>query len=93
MTAKLRAKNKGLAFDITETSFEIPVYCPILGIELKRTPIKASDCSPSLDRIDNSKGYIEGNVRVISRRANLLKSNMTYEECVLILKDLKSRIN
>lgn len=47
--------------------------------------------SPSLDRIDSSKGYVKGNVRVISARANMLKNNATVEELTLVLKDLKRR--
>jgi hypothetical protein len=32
--------------------------------------------SPSLDRITPSKGYVEGNCRVVSDKANRLKSNL-----------------
>ena len=42
-----------------------------------------------IDRIDSSKGYVKGNVRVISKRANTLKNNATIEELELVLKDLK----
>ena len=34
----------------------------------------------SLDRIDREKGYVPGNARVISLRANLLRKDITYEE-------------
>jgi hypothetical protein len=34
----------------------------------------------SLDRIDRSKGYVPGNVRVISLRANLLRKDITHRE-------------
>ena len=36
--------------------------------------------SPSLDRIDPNKGYVKGNVQVISRLANIMKSNASPEE-------------
>jgi hypothetical protein len=38
------------------------------------------DDSPSLDRINNMKGYVPGNVKIISWRANHLKSNGTALE-------------
>jgi hypothetical protein len=68
---------------------DIPEYCPVLGCKLKLGYGKKLYSSPSIDRIDNSKGYIKGNVRVISHRANQLKSNMSVEEARLVLKDLE----
>jgi hypothetical protein len=35
-----------------------------------------SDLSVSPDRIDNTLGYIDGNVRLVCSRANLMMSNM-----------------
>ena len=34
----------------------------------------------SLDRIDSSKGYVKGNVWVISMMANSMKSDSNYED-------------
>ena len=72
--AKWRAKRDGLDFNISKEDINIPDQCPILGIKLKRNIGSGwhSD-SPSLDRIDNTKGYTKDNIRVISNRANSLK--------------------
>jgi hypothetical protein len=45
--------------------------------------------SPSLDRIDNALGYVKGNVRIISFRANALRSNATLEELQAITRDMQ----
>ena len=36
--------------------------------------------SVSIDRIDSSKGYIEGNVQLVKKKVNIAKSDMTTEE-------------
>lgn len=84
--ARDRATAKGLEFDLTISDIRIPLVCPILGIplEVSHNTITSSN-SPSLDRIDNSKGYIRGNIIVISWRANRLKGDGTLEEITKIL--------
>lgn len=76
-SAKYRAKIKGWDFDITEEDIVIPERCPVFGVALDRNK---GPWSPSLDRIDSSRGYVKGNVQVISTRANLLKNNATADE-------------
>lgn len=80
--AKTRARNRGLEFDIEVSDIEIPRDCPILGIPLYVTTGKpgAYDNSPSLDRHDANKGYVKGNVWVISQLANSMKSNASNED-------------
>jgi hypothetical protein len=85
--AKSRAKKKGLQFNIDITDIDVPIICPILGIPIikeykKGTKGGPSPNSPSLDRIDNSKGYVKGNVRVISHKANTMKHNATSLELI-----------
>ncbi len=83
--ASKRAKEKGLEFDITPYDIIIPECCPVLGLRLNISPnIHNLDCSPSLDRIDNNRGYIKGNVIVVSFKANTIKSSATVEELKLV---------
>ena len=83
--AKSRAKKKDREFNLELSDITIPERCPILGVLLQYN----SDYAPSIDRIDSSKGYIKGNVRVISKRANVLKNNATIEELKAVLEDLE----
>ena len=89
-SAKSRAKKNNLPFNVSFESL-LPTAldkCPILN-----TPLVYSigvggltEKSPSIDRIDSSKGYIDGNVQIISHRANTLKSNATKEELIALGK-------
>lgn len=80
---KLSAKKRGLEFSITESDLlPLPEVCPVLGLVLdyQATGGKNNACSASIDRKENSLGYIPGNVAVISHRANTLKRDATLEE-------------
>ena len=83
--ARYRAKRKGVPFNLTYRDIVIPKRCPILGIALQRGLEGGLDNSPSLDRIVPRRGYVRGNVRVISNRANRIKSDSTPEELARIL--------
>lgn len=85
-SAKARAKKKGIDFNITVEDVEIPESCPMLNIPLVKGKGRFSDNSPTLDRIDNNKGYIKGNIQVISYRANSIKRDASIEEFRSILE-------
>lgn len=52
----------------------------------------ANDDSPSIDRFDNALGYVKGNIRVISTRANLLKRDATVDEVRRLLAYMEGRV-
>ena len=77
--ARKRAKDRGVPFAIAKNSITVPRTCPALGLAIKFRG-RRSACSPSLDRIVPERGYVPGNVRVISDRANRLKGRRGLEE-------------
>lgn len=79
-SAKSRAKKKNLPFDISHSDIIIPEYCPVLGIKLEPQVGIVKNCSPSLDKIIPSLGYVRGNIIVVSLRANLVKNDASIEE-------------
>lgn len=89
-SAKARAKQRGLVFDLTLADIVIPAYCPVLGIELRVAEEIHSANSPTIDRVDNAKGYVRGNVLVISFRANTLKRDGTLDEFRAIVNYIES---
>ena len=89
------ARNKNIMIKrkyITWEGIEYPKVCPVLGIELDWN-VKMNggqDNSPSLDRIDSTKGYVLGNVMMMSRLANCMKQNATSEQLINFSKYMLS---
>ena len=80
MQAKQRAKRRNLEFNLTIDDIVIPVKCPLLGVPFVLGVQGNYEYTPSLDRIDPNKGYIKGNVWVITKKANSMKNSATKEE-------------
>lgn len=76
-----RAARKGLVFDLViDDIMPLPTHCPVFGTELSVGNGQQDPNAYSLDRIDNSKGYVADNVRVISYLANRLKNDGTADQ-------------
>jgi hypothetical protein len=91
--AKGRAKKLERDFSITEDDFHLPDICPVLGIPMSLGGDIQS--SPSLDRLDSNKGYVKGNVWVISWLANIRKSSQSFEDLeklYLAWKDIRQKL-
>ena len=75
-----KAHSYGVEFSIDFGDVLFPTHCPVLGIELDYFASGREENSPSFDRIDPKKGYVKGNVAIISLRANRIKNDGTAEE-------------
>lgn len=84
-SAKKRALSKGLEFNIELRDIHIPKKCPILKVPL----ICSTRYSPSIDRIYPDKGYVKGNIAIISTLANSMKANATPKELLIFAKNIK----
>lgn len=82
--ARQRARQHALPFALTEADVAIPAVCPVLGMPLASAAGKPGPGSPTVDRIEPAKGYVSGNVQVISHRANVLKHDASLVELVLL---------
>ena len=85
LSAKHRSTKKGVTCTIIEEDIHIPAVCPVLGIPIEKMfnadgKRGAYPNSPSLDRIDNLKGYEKGNIQVISSKANSMKNSASPKE-------------
>ena len=88
-SCRYRAEIKNIPFNLTYEHLDslLSESCPVLGLkyEIKHN----SPNSASVDRINNNKGYIIGNVAIISRRANTLKKDADLAELRLIEKYIR----
>lgn len=76
---KRRSKDLNLPFNLTKEDLVVPSICPLLEIPISRkNPIKFH--CVSWDRIIPELGYIKGNIRAISVKANVMKNNATLKE-------------
>ena len=81
--AKARAKEKRLLFNLELCDIKIPLLCPVFKTKLTVGVGCVTPTSPSLDRIIPEKGYVKGNIQVMSHKANACKQDATPDELLL----------
>ena len=92
--AKRNAQVRDISFKLTRADIpDIPEFCSVLPWVrlIYQVGEGRTSGSPSIDRIDGKLGYVKGNIRIISDRANQLKSDATDEELIALGNDAASR--
>lgn len=59
-----------------------PLLCPYLGVHIVPSEEPYSPWQPSLDRIDNDKGYEPSNVKLTCLLWNLMRNRMSVEQAL-----------
>lgn len=87
LSAKARASQRNQEFSISEADVVIPEKCIYLGCVLTNyRGAGRSWSNASIDRIDSTKGYVPGNVQVISDLANRMKAEAAQEQLIAFAK-------
>ena len=89
--AKARARRRNIFFDLTLDDIKLGTHCPILDVKFEVGRENWQN-SPSLDRIDNSKGYEPDNVIVVCMMANSIKNQATPDQ-IRKVADFYNEIN
>jgi hypothetical protein len=85
------AKKRGLEHTITKDDLIQVEFCPLTGIKIDWSVSGKHMANPSIDRIDSTKGYVPGNVEIMSCLGNSMKSNATPEQMVHFAKEILKR--
>ena len=91
LAKRSHARQDGVEFTLDMDDLDWPTHCPVFGtLLLYNQGGRGNPNGASVDRIDNSRGYVAGNVAIISRRANTMKHNAGVEDIKALLKWLES---
>jgi hypothetical protein len=91
--SKQRALKKQIEHTITvediKKIYPVDGCCPVFGFKLEFGNAGFREHSPSIDRIDPSKGYTKDNIQILSWKANRIKGYATVEDLEAVLAYLK----
>lgn len=84
-SAKRRNKEFSLTLEYISGLFEQQQQrCALSGLEIDFGRARSAKTTASLDRIDSSLGYVEGNVQWVHKDINMMKKNLPDEYFILL---------
>lgn len=92
-TARKRSERRGIPFSISPLDilavFPRDWVCPVFGVKMEVAVGAPCGRSPSLDKIIPERGYVPGNIAVISFLANSMKQNATVGQVEMLADWMK----
>lgn len=90
-----KCRDQGIPFNITaDDLMPAPLKCPVFGFKLNwyKDGRGGADDSPSIDRLIPEEGYVPGNVKLISLKANRIKNDSDLSELRMVADWVKAQI-
>jgi hypothetical protein len=87
--AKLKNREHTITVEDIKGLYPVDGKCPVFGFDLEFNDVGFRETSPSIDRIDSSRGYTKDNIQIISWKANRLKAYATVEDLEILVAFLK----
>lgn len=87
--ATLKNREHSLTLEDIKQLYPSDGKCPVFGFDLEFGNAGFRETSPSIDRIDSSKGYTRDNIQIISWKANRLKAYATLEDLEILVAFMK----
>lgn len=87
--AKLNDREHDIDVEDIKAIYPVDGCCPIFGIKLEFNGAGFRDSSPSIDRIDSTKGYTRDNIQVISWKANRIKGAASLQDLEMMVAYMK----
>lgn len=87
--AKLNEREHDIGVADIKAIYPVDGCCPIFGLKLEFNDAGFRDNSPSIDRIDSTKGYTRDNIQVISWKANRIKGTASLQDLEMLVAYLK----
>jgi len=87
--ANIKNRENTLTLQDIKDKYPLDGKCPVFGFDLEFNSAGFRETSPSIDRIDSTKGYTPDNIQIISWKANRLKSYATLEDLEILVAFMK----
>ena len=87
--ALLKNREHSITVDDLIALWPVDGNCPVFGFPLQFNSGGFRETSPSVDRIDSTKGYTLDNIQILSWKANRIKAYATVEELEAVVSFMK----